>query len=115
MLAVSVCWLAAEVPGSEAASAPCYRRSENVGIMAIVESKLKLGKVQRQIFLADIVIDAHDPALQKRPEIFHVIGMDDAANVFALTVIHGFVRQARPTIKIAIARVLIGRDRVTFG
>ena len=48
-------------------SAPCYRLTKDVLFVAIVEAELKLRKVQRQRFLADIVVRADDSALQQRP------------------------------------------------
>jgi hypothetical protein len=38
------------------ASASCYRLAEYVGFLAIVESKLKLREVQRQILLAKVMV-----------------------------------------------------------
>jgi hypothetical protein len=51
-------WLTAEVPASEAASATCYRRPENVGVLEIVEPKLELREIERQILLAHIMVGA---------------------------------------------------------
>ncbi len=106
-----VCCRDAEAVGSSDASASCYGCPENIGIVAIVESEAELGKVQRQIFLAHVVIGANDPALQERPERFHVVRVDEAAHVLAAAMIDGFMRQIRPAVEILIARVLIGRDQ----
>jgi len=57
----------AETFASVRVSATCYRLPKNVWFVAIVEAELKLRKVQRQIFLADIVVRADDSALQQRP------------------------------------------------
>ena len=55
------------------------RRSKNIAVEAIVISELKLRDVQRQIFAADLVITAHDAALEDAPEAFNRIGVDRAA------------------------------------
>src|SRR5262245_2122020 len=81
----------AVVPCSEAqairgASAACYGCSENVDRLPIVVPKHKFVQVQRQITTADVVIRADHAALQQRPEVFNRVGMDCAANVFAVVV-----------------------------
>ena len=50
--------------GSFCASAPCYRLSENVGVVAVVVAELKLRNVQRQILGADLVEAADDAAAE---------------------------------------------------
>src|SRR5579862_1243460 len=49
-------------------SATRYSRTENVRVIPIVVSELKLGDVEWQIFAAHFVEAAHDAALQKRPK-----------------------------------------------
>lgn len=41
---------------------------ENVRVRAVVVAELKLRDIQREIFAADLVVAAHDPALKDRPE-----------------------------------------------
>jgi len=65
----------AETFASVRVSAPCYRFAECVGFLAIVKSELKLRKIQRQVFLADTVIAAHDSAFEQQPERFNRIGV----------------------------------------
>src|SRR5216683_2258727 len=54
----------AEAPASSDASASCYRLAENVGILAVIETELKLCEIERQIFLAYVVISADDSTLE---------------------------------------------------
>ena len=77
-----------EAPASHctSASSPLYRFAENIGFAAVVVTELELCEVQRQILLADIMVSAHDSALQERPERFNRIGMRGSDNVFTLSV-----------------------------
>ena len=63
----------AEASASSDASASCYRTPEDVGVLAVVVTKLELGKVQRQIFLAHVMVRSYDSALQQRPEKFSML------------------------------------------
>src|SRR5258708_38181215 len=105
------CWLAAEVHASARTSAPCYCCAENIGVVAIVAAELKFGQVQRQIFLAHVVIGADDSALEQRPERFDVVRVNQAAHVLALTMSNRLMRESLPAIQIVVARVLVGRDQ----
>ena len=51
-------------------------RSENVGVLAVIVSELKLRNIERQIFAADLVIATDDTALNQRPEVLNCVGMD---------------------------------------
>jgi hypothetical protein len=44
--------------------------TKDVAILAVVIAELELGHVQRQIFRADFVEGADDPAFHQRPEAF---------------------------------------------
>ena len=44
------------------------RVAEDIGVSPVVIAELELGDVQRQIFSTDLVIGAHDAALEQRPE-----------------------------------------------
>jgi hypothetical protein len=46
----------AEASASSDASASCYRFSEDVRVLAVVVTELKLVQVQRKVFLADVVM-----------------------------------------------------------
>jgi hypothetical protein len=58
----------AETVATYRASPPCYRLPKDVFFVAIVESETELREVQRQIFLADVVVGADDSALEQGPE-----------------------------------------------
>lgn len=53
----------------------------------MIMAKLKFGQVERQIFSRDVVIGAHNAALQQAPKRFDVIRVHDAAHVLARFVI----------------------------
>src|ERR1700689_2716569 len=73
----------AEASASGLTSASCYHIEENILVVAIVETILKLREVQRQIFFAHVVIGAEHATLEQRPERFHRICVDLAAHVLA--------------------------------
>jgi hypothetical protein len=89
---LSDCWhcLAAEAAASVADSASSYDVQEYVRVLSIVEAVLKFRQILRQIFLADVVIAAHDSALNQRPERFDVVCADPTANILAITVFDDF-------------------------
>ncbi len=68
-------------------STTSYRGPENIGIVAIVKSELKLRQIKRQKIFADMMVGSDDSAFQQRPERFHIVCAADAAHVFADTVI----------------------------
>jgi hypothetical protein len=110
-----VCWLAtAEAPASQVASASSYRCPENVGILAIVLAELKLIQIERQIFFADVMVGADNPALQQRPKALNRICVNQAANVLAFTMPDHLVRIALPALQILVAGMLVGRDQFNF-
>lgn len=93
-------------------SAPLYRRSEDVGIEAVVIAELKLRDVERQIFGAYLMIAAHDTALYQRPETFDRIGVNSTND--ALT---GFMIDHAMRIffaEIAVSAVVIRAEQAHF-
>jgi hypothetical protein len=66
----------AETVASDRASADCYCRSEDIGVVAVVVPELKFSDVQRQILLADLMVAANDPALEDAPEAFNRVGVE---------------------------------------
>jgi hypothetical protein len=54
----------AEAVASGATSASCYDAPEYVFVLGMIVSKSGLCDVRRQIFFADLVVAAHDAALQ---------------------------------------------------
>jgi hypothetical protein len=102
----SACWRAlacSEAPASYRASATSHRFSKDVWILAVVESELKLRKIEWQIFRAYVVIGAHHSTLQETPEVFDIVRVNFAANVLARFVIHGLMPVGLAQIAIAAA------------
>lgn len=59
----NACWAVsdcAEAAPSSPASEACYGRPENIGVLPVVVPELSFRNVERQIFLADLVIAADD-------------------------------------------------------
>jgi hypothetical protein len=73
----------AETVASDRASADCYRRPEDIWVMAVVIPELKFSDIKRQILLADLVVAANDPALEDAPKALNRVGVDCADDVFA--------------------------------
>ena len=99
----------AEASASSDASASCYGFTEDVRVLAMVIAELKFSEVQRKILLRNMVKASHDAALQQAPERFNIIGMNLAANVFALPVSHNCMFRDK-----SIAGMLIGSDQVNI-
>src|SRR5579864_5947307 len=72
----------AETDASDLASAACYRGPENIGVVAVAISELKLRDVQRQIFGADLVERADHAAFEDAPETLNRVRVNRADNVF---------------------------------
>jgi hypothetical protein len=105
----------AETVASSHVSAPCYGAPEDVRVVPVIESERELIEVQRQIFLADVVIGADDSALEQRPERFNRVRMNQAANVLAVRMPNDKVRHAVwPLAYQPITGMLIGRDQFDF-
>jgi hypothetical protein len=101
-----------EAPASLRASAlsPRYRLAENIGFTAVVVTELKLGQVQREVLLADMMKAAHNTALEEAPKRFQIVGVNFATNVLALTVTDRFVREI--LFQESITGMLIGRHQI---
>jgi hypothetical protein len=78
----------AETFASVRVSAPSYRFAENIGFVPIVEPELKLVQIERQIFLADVMVGSDHATFQQRPERLHRVRMRDAAYVLASRMIN---------------------------
>jgi hypothetical protein len=70
--------------------------------------ELEFGDIQRQIFAADLVIDADNTALQDAPKALNRIGVYRADNVIAAALADNLLRVGT---KEAIAGVFIGREQ----
>jgi hypothetical protein len=95
--------------GSFCVSAPCYRGAEYVGIITVVITPFELGNIQREVFAANLVIAAHDAALQERPETVNRLRMNNAINVLPSAVSDRAV-----LFQLPIAGVLVSRDEANF-
>jgi hypothetical protein len=70
-----------------------------IGTLKIIDSErdaigipeIELGEIAMQVLLADVLIDAIDPALKDREEVFRGISVGIAADVFVLRVNDGLV------------------------
>jgi hypothetical protein len=112
----SACWRAlacSEASASCHASAASYRFSKDVGVLAVIETELKLREIQGQILLADVVISPDHAALEQTPEVFQVISVNFAAYIFALTMRHKFVLITL-SVQVAIACVFVSCDQINL-
>jgi hypothetical protein len=101
----------AEDVASEASSASCYHRIEDVRVLPIVEAEGKFIQVQGQVLATDIVIRADHAALEQAPKRFDVVRVNVAAHVNAVAMPNNFVRIIRD---LTVGRVLIGREQCHF-
>jgi hypothetical protein len=112
------CWRAlpcSEAPASYRASAACYGLAKDVGVLAVVVAELELSEIQRQIFLAHVMVSA-DSSLEERPERLDIICVNLTADVFVRLMIHRAVRES--LIKFLITRAFISsyqRDAIQNG
>ena len=93
----------------EACSATCYDSIENIGILAVIVAKRELRQIERQIFLAHVVIRAHDATFQQAPEAFQVVRMHVPAHVFFPRMFDRFMRKL--TVQVRVGPGFIGRDQ----
>jgi len=81
----SACWRAlacSEAPASYHASAASHRFPEDIGVLAVVETELKLREIQRQISLAHVVIGPHDSTLEQESAPISCRHFDHVGNAF---------------------------------
>jgi hypothetical protein len=100
----------AETDASDHASAACYRRPENIGVVAVIISELKLRDVQRHVLGADLVECADHAAFEDRPEAFNRVGVDRADNVFVSAVPNGSVLGIFAAQRVVSAQVVSGKQ-----
>lgn len=72
------------------ALASAYRRSEDIGIEAIVIAELELGNIERHVFGAHLVESADNAAFEDRSKTFDGVGVDRTNNVLLAVVIDGW-------------------------
>lgn len=73
----------AETFASVRVSAPCYCLAEYIGFLSVVEPELKLVQIERQIFLADVMVRSNHAAFQQRPKTFDALRVDIPAYILA--------------------------------
>jgi hypothetical protein len=66
-IAVALALAVAEAAASVANSASSKDGIKNIRVLAIVEPEGKFVQIQRQVFLADVVVGAYNATLQERP------------------------------------------------
>jgi hypothetical protein len=71
---------------------PAYCRAKNIGVHSVIIAELELRDVQRQIFAANLVIAAHNAALNQRPKTLNRVGVNSADDVLSGLMIHNAVR-----------------------
>src|SRR5260221_10722660 len=73
----------------------------------MIEAPRKFVEIQRPVFLADVVISAHNPAFEQRPKRLNVVRVDIAAYVFATSMMDGFMPHA--ATEIVVFLLFVGR------
>ena len=104
------CWYGAEALASSDASASSYSAPENIRVLRIIETELKLREIKRQVLFAYMMIVADDATLEQAPERIEVLGMHFAAYIFASGVLHCIVLITESG-EIAVSGVLVGCDQ----
>jgi hypothetical protein len=86
---IAHCWplqSKAEASTSLRASAACYRKPENISVLAVVILELGFGNIEREILGRNLVIAANDTALKQAPKALNRLGVDRADNVLLAAV-----------------------------
>src|ERR1700675_3897802 len=91
--------------------ASVYRRSEDVGVEAVIVTELKLRDIERKIFCADLVECANHATLEDRPEGLNRIRVDRADNVTMRGVVNGLARIVDQAV---VHSAFIGRQQTNF-
>lgn len=66
---------------SGATSASCYDGVKEIRVFPVVVPERKLGEVQRQVLLADLMIIPNDATLQETPEVVQRVRVNRATRV----------------------------------
>jgi hypothetical protein len=98
-----------ENASAAASSASCYHRLEYIRILPVIVPELKLRQIQRQIFLAHLVIRANDAAFEQAPKRIQIRGMNIAAHIFALSM--GDRLMGIVLFQVNITVPFVGRDQ----
>jgi hypothetical protein len=89
------------------------RCSKNIVIEPIIIAELEFRNVKMQVFLADVVECADNPALDKRPEALNRVGMNRANNILLRGMVNRDVRIALP-IQTVIADPLVCAEQANL-
>ena len=101
----------AETFASVRVSAPSYRLAEYVGFIPVVKSELKLIQIERQIFLADVMIGSDDSAFQQRPERFNRVRVNVAAHVLTSRMPNKLMLAVVDTDRVVSAELIRDHER----
>ena len=110
-MATSTAWasvaaaLASETPTKARVSAPCYRGSEDIAVLAVIVPELEFGDIQRQVLAADLMERADHAAFEDRPEPLNRIRVDRTVDVLA-------VRMADHAMRVFLADLLVSNPFV---
>src|SRR5438445_3371033 len=88
---LSTGFMRAERAAGPTCSASSYERPKHVGIVAVIMPEGEFVDVERQVFFRNVMERPHDAALQERPELIEVRGVDVPADVLTLAVVHALV------------------------
>ncbi len=77
--------------------------------LAIVPQKIELPQIPMQIFAADVVVDAHDPALHKRMAALRCVRVNVAASIFFRSMGNTY-RDRKFRADAAVGDVFVGHD-----
>jgi hypothetical protein len=90
-------------------SAPCYRGTEYVRVIAVVIAPFEFRYIQWQVFAADFVEVPHNAALQQRPKAIDGLGMNRTVDVLARAMADNAM-----LFQLAISGIIVGCDQTDF-
>lgn len=93
-------------------SASLNRFRENVCVQPVVIAELKFRDIQWEIFARNLVIAAHDAALNQRPETLYRVRVQCADNVLIRGMVNRTMR--KHVAQMAVAKVPVGREHSNF-
>jgi hypothetical protein len=87
--------------------------SEDVRVLAVIVSELKLGDIERHVLAVDLVERPDDTALEYRPEALNRIRMNRADNVFMCGVIDDFMLREN-LVEVFVSNPVVGNQKADF-
>jgi hypothetical protein len=85
---------------------------EDIRVLAVVEPEGKFIQIQRQIFLAHVVVGAYNAALQETPKAFDVVRVNLTPNIFPCAVLGR--RMGNVAVQIVVGLILVRRNERHF-